>query len=70
LVGGGLGGDGAFVAIAEGVLEGSAVGGESDVVNSPTVDGDGGYAFRGGCGGFAEAFFKAGEDCSEGPVKR
>jgi len=69
-VGAVLGSDGAFVAVAEGVAERSAFRAETDVVDSPGIDGDGGYAFGGGCRGFAEASFKAGEDGFQGPVKR
>jgi len=69
-VGGFFGGDGAFVAITEGVAERGGVGTEADVVDAPAIDGDGGYAFGNGCRGFAEAFFEAGEDGLEWPVHR
>jgi hypothetical protein len=61
-VGGGFGGDGALVAVTERIAEGSAVGAEANIVDTPGVDGDGGDAFRGVCGSFAETGFKAGED--------
>jgi hypothetical protein len=69
-VGGFLGGDRTLIAITERVAERGTVGGEADIVDAPTVDGDGGYAFRSGCGGFAEAFCQACKDGGEGPMKR
>jgi len=54
-----LGGAGALVAIAKGLVERLAVGREADVVHAPAIDGDGGNAFRGNCGSLAQALFKA-----------
>ena len=45
-------------------------GAEADVVDGPAVDGDGSNAFRRGLRRLAQTFFKAGEDCVEGPVQR
>jgi hypothetical protein len=66
-IGGLLGGDGALIAIAEGLVQGTAVGGETNVVYRPAVDADGGDAFRGSGRGFAQAFFKAGKEGIERP---
>ena len=44
-------------------MQGTAVGGEANIVNRPTVDADGGDAFRGNGRGFTKAFFKT---CKEG----
>ena len=68
-VGCGLGGDGALIAIAEGIAERDAAGIEAHIIDSPTVDGDGGDVFRSCECGFAEAVFKTGENCAKGPVK-
>ncbi len=50
-------------------MQGAAVWGEANVVHRPAVDGDGGNAFWGGGRGFAETFFKTGEDSIERPAE-
>jgi len=47
-----------------------AIGSETNVVHTPTVDADGSNALRSGVGGLAQAIFKAVEDGVEGPVER
>ena len=43
---------------------------QTDVVDTPGVDGDGGDALGSGVGGFAQAFIDAGEDGIQGPAQR
>ena len=50
-------------------MQGATVGAEANVVHRPAVDGNGGDAFRGGGRGFAEAFFKTGEESIERPAE-
>ena len=69
-VGGLLGRNGALIAIAEGVGEWLAVCRETDVIDCPAVDGDGGNAFGGSFGRLAQSFFKAGKNVVQGPVQR
>jgi hypothetical protein len=65
----GFGGDGAFVAIAEGLGDGGAIGVQADVVDTPGVDGDGSDAFWGCLCGLQKAFVEAGKDGIERPAK-
>ena len=68
-IGGFLGCDGALIAIAERLMQGATVGGESNVVHRPAVDGNGGDALWGGGSGFAQAFFKSGQESIERPAE-
>jgi len=65
----GLAGEGALVAVAEGVGYGIVVGGEADVVYGPAVYGDGADAFVGDVGAGDEAAVEFGEDVLERPAK-
>jgi hypothetical protein len=65
----GLGGDGAFVAIAEGIGECEAIFVETDVVDSPAVDCDGADAFGGDKCALVEAEVEFFEDVREVPAE-
>ena len=65
----GFAGQGALVAIAEGISYGLVVGVEADVVYGPAVDGDGADAFGGEVGAGGEALVEFGEDVVDGPAE-
>jgi hypothetical protein len=68
-VGGAFGGDGALVAVTEGLAQGLTGGREAHVVHRPTVDGDGCDAFRSCLRGLAQTLLEAGQDGIERPAK-